>query len=75
MQWPSSRRAMRSSQLRKTKANSPPIFSGKGMLSQVGTYPVTTSILGYDLYAAATLELDRANPRGRIDLETRQWVE
>ena len=45
------------------------------MLSQVGTYPVTTSILGHDVYAAALLELDRANPRGRIGLETGQWVE
>jgi hypothetical protein len=35
---------------------------------------VTTSILGHDLYAAARLELDRANLRGRIDLETRPWV-
>ena len=51
------------------------IFSGKGMLSQVRTYPVTTSILRHDLYAAAMLELDRANLRGRIDLETRSWVE
>jgi hypothetical protein len=45
------------------------------MLSQVRTYPVTTSILGHDLYAPAMFELDRANPRGRIDRETRQWVE
>jgi hypothetical protein len=30
--------------------------------------------LWHDLYAAAMLELDRAM-RGRIDLETRQWVE
>ena len=50
------------------------IFSGKGMLRQVRTYPVTTGILGHDVYAAALLELDRANLRGRIDLETRPWV-
>jgi hypothetical protein len=31
--------------------------------------------LRHDLYAAAMLELDRANLRGRIDLETRSWVE
>ena len=36
---------------------------------------MTTSILWHDLYAAALLELDRANLRGRIDLEARQWVE
>jgi hypothetical protein len=36
---------------------------------------VTTSILGHDLYAAAMLELDRANLHGRIDLETRPWVQ
>jgi hypothetical protein len=55
-------------QLRNTKPNIPPIFSGGGMLKTVGEeFPVMNGVLWQELYAAAMLELDSTRLHGRIE--------
>jgi hypothetical protein len=68
LEWLNSSSAKHSLQLRNTKPNIPPIFSGSGMLKTVGVeFPVKNGVLWQELYAAAMLELDSTRLQGRIE--------